>query len=138
MPANRNMRLCLKDCVIPTGGGPRGEAPVFVTRGTQVSVNHGAMQRDEDIWGADADHFRPERWENMKLGWHYIPFSGGPRICPGQQLALTESAYVLARLLQTFERIENRDPEMAYIEQSRLTMESRNGVKVAFHVGKSG
>jgi hypothetical protein len=84
MPANRNMRLCLKDCVIPTGCGPQGKAPVFVPRGTQVSVNFGAMQRDKDIWGEDADHFRPERWEGMKLGWHYIPFSGGPRICPGQ------------------------------------------------------
>ncbi len=40
---------------------------------------------------------------------------------------------MLARLLQT---VENRDPEMAFIEQSRLTMESRNGVKVAFHVGE--
>ena len=137
MPANRNMRICLKDCILPTGGGLDGKAPIFVSRGTQVSVNFGATQRDKDIWGEDANEFRPERWEHMKLGWHYTPFSGGPRICPGQQLALTESAYVLARLLQTFESIENKDPEFAYIEQSRLTVESRNGVKVAFHVGKS-
>ncbi|KAL8688494.1 MAG: hypothetical protein Q9218_005613, partial [Villophora microphyllina] len=113
MPANRNMRLCLKDCILPTGGGPHGTAPIFVTRGTQVSVNFGAMQRDKDIWGDDADEFRPERWENIKPGWHYTPFSGGPRVCPGQQLALTQSAYVLARLLQAFDQIENRDPELA-------------------------
>ena len=132
MPASRNMRLCLRDCVIPTGGGPNGKVPIFVSQGTQVSVNFAAMQRDKDIWGEDAEDFRPERWERMKLGWHYIPFSGGPRICPGQQLALTESAYVLYRLLQRFEKIENRDPEVGYVEQSRLTIESRNGVKVAF------
>ena len=35
-----------------------------------------------------------------------------------------------------FERIENRDLEMEYVEQSRLMMESRNGVKVAFHIAK--
>lgn len=134
MPANRNMRLCLQDCILPTGGGPDGKAPIFVPQGTQISVNFGAMQRDQDIWGEDADQFRPERWENMKLGWHYIPFSGGPRICPGQQMALAESAYVLAKLLQKFESIENRDPEIDYVEQSRLTTESRNGVKVAFNV----
>lgn len=130
-PANRNVRLCLKDCVLPSGGGPRGTAPIFVPQGTRVSVNFGAMHRDVDIWGKDAESFRPERWEGLKPGWHYIPFSGGPRVCPGQQVALTEAAYVLVRLMQTFESMENRDPEMAFIEQSRLTTESRNGVKVA-------
>ena len=132
MPANRNMRLCLKDCTIPTGGGADGKSPIFVPRGTQVSVNFGAMQRDRDIWGEDAEEFRPERWENVKLGWHYIPFSGGPRVCPGQQLALAECSFVLFRLLREFERIENRDPVREYVEQSRLTTESRNGVKIAF------
>ena len=132
MPSNSNIRLCLKDCVLPSGGGPNGKDPIFVSRGTAVNVNIGAMQRDTDIWGQDAEDFRPERWEGMKTGWHYIPFSGGPRICPGQQLTLAECAYVLARLMQRFESMENRDPEMAFIEQSRLTVESRNGVKVAF------
>ncbi|MCJ1366262.1 hypothetical protein MMC16_005389 [Acarospora aff. strigata] len=131
VPANHNVRLCLKDCVLPSGGGSDGTAPVFVPQGTRVTVNFGAMHRDRDIWGEDADRFRPERWETLKQGWHYLPFSGGPRICPGQQIALTESAYVLVRLMQEFENIENRDPEMAFIEQRRLTIESRNGVKVA-------
>ena len=131
--ANRNLRLCIKDCILPSGGSPYATEPIFVPRGTQVSVNFGAMQRDNDIWGEDAEDFHPERWESMRTGWHYIPFSGGPRICPGQQIALIECAYVLARLVQRFERIENRDPEMTFIEQSRLTVESRNGVKVAFN-----
>ena len=132
MPSNSNRRLCLRDCVLPSGGGPNGKQPIFVPRGTVVNVNLGAMQRDKDIWGDDANEFRPERWEDMKTGWHYIPFSGGPRVCPGQQLTLAECAYVLASLLQRFETMENRDPEMAFVEQSRLTVESRNGVKVAF------
>lgn len=93
------------------------------------------MQRDKDLWGEDAEDFRPERWENMKPGWHYIPFSGGPRVCPGQQIALTQCAYVLLRLVQNFENIENRDTEVAFVEQSRLTVESRNGVKIALHPG---
>ena len=129
-PANRNVRLCLKDCVLPSGGGPNGTAPIFVPRGTQVTVHFGAMHRDKDIWGDDANDFRPERWERFEPGWHYIPFSGGPRICPGHQIALTETAYVLVKLLQKFQGIENRDSEMEYIEQSRLTIESRNGVQV--------
>ena len=129
-PASSNMRLCRRDCILPSGGGPDGRAPIFVPQGAQVTVNFGAMHRDKDIWGEDAEEFRPERWDGFEPGWHYIPFSGGPRICPGQQLALTETAYVLIRLLQEFRDIENRDPEMAFIEESRLTVESRNGVMV--------
>jgi len=129
-PAHRNLRLCLQDSILPSGGGLDGTAPIFVPQGTQVTVNFGAMHRDQDIWGADANDFRPERWEGFEPGWHYIPFSAGPRICPGQQLTITETAYVLVRLLREFRDIENRDPEMAFVEESRLTVESRNGVLV--------
>lgn len=33
------------------------------------------MQRRRDIWGEDADNFKPERWENRKVGWEYLPVS---------------------------------------------------------------
>jgi cytochrome P450 len=88
------------------------------------------MHRDPDIWGDDAETFRPERWEGFESGGHYIPFSAGPRVCPGQQLTLTETAYVLVKLLRAYRDIVNRDPEMVFVEESRLTVESRNGVLV--------
>ena len=108
-----------------------------MSKGDQISVNFDAMHHDKEIWGEDAEEFRPERWEGLKPGWSYIPFSGGPRICPGQQITLTESAYVLVRLMQRFEKMENRDPEMRFIEENRLTVESRNGVLVALVPVKS-
>ena len=40
----------------------------------------------------------------------YIPFNGGPRICIGQQFALTELAYTITRIFQKYERIENHMP----------------------------
>jgi cytochrome P450 len=66
------------------------------------------MQRREDIWGKDAAVFNPDRWVDRKVGWEYLPFNGGPRICLGQQFALTEVGYVLTRLIQKFDRIELR------------------------------
>ena len=88
------------------------------------------MHQDADIWSQDANEFRPERWEKLKVTWDYIPFSGGPRICPAQQLVLTESAYVVHRLVQGFSSIESRDQE-PWTAQRKLTMMSKYGVKVA-------
>ena len=42
--------------------------------------------------------------------WEYIPFSGGPRICIGQQFALTQMLLALYRVLSEFRAIESRDP----------------------------
>lgn len=91
------------------------------------------MHRRTDVYGADAEEFRPERWapeEGLRPGWAYLPFNGGPRICVGQQFALTEASYTTVRLLQEFKRIETRDPEV-WCEQLSLTMASGNGVKVS-------
>lgn len=87
------------------------------------------MHRRKDFFGADAEEFRPERWIDLRPGWEYLPFNGGPRICVGQQYALTEAAYVTTRLAQRFSVIESRDPE-AWVEKLTLTACSFNGTKV--------
>jgi cytochrome P450 len=79
---------------------------VYVKKGMQVDYSVYVMQRRKDLWGEDADEFRPDRWDGRKSGWEYLPFNGGPRICIGQQFALTEAGYVIVRLAQRFERIE--------------------------------
>ena len=58
-----------------------------------------------------------------------MAFSGGPRICIGQQKALTEAAYVATRMLQTYARIEAKD-ERAWREHIGLVLSSYYGVKV--------
>jgi cytochrome P450 len=72
---------------LPTGGGEDGKSPILVRRGEAVGYCVYAMHRRKDIYGPDADEFRPERWEEpgMKdIGWAYLPFNGGPRICLGR------------------------------------------------------
>jgi hypothetical protein len=51
----------------------------------------------------------PERWVDAGWtppAWHYVPFNGGPRICIGQQFALTELSYTVVRVLQRYARLE--------------------------------
>ncbi|KAK2613284.1 hypothetical protein N8I77_000206 [Diaporthe amygdali] len=127
-----NSRWAYKDTVLPTGGGPNGTDPVFVPKNTAVDYSVYVMQRRKDIWGPDADEFRPERWEGRKVGWEFLPFNGGPRICLGQQFALTESSYVTVRLLQRFDAIENLDKDPV-TQNLTLTTCSGNGVKVRMH-----
>ncbi|KAJ5273134.1 hypothetical protein N7478_008259 [Penicillium angulare] len=128
----RNQRKALRNTVLPVGGGKDGLSPVFVPEGAFVSYNVYSMHRREDIYGPDAEVFRPERWEDGKLQprWGYLPFNGGPRICIGQRYALTEVGYVLVRMVQRFRTVESRDS--GEWEESRgLTMTSKNGAKVA-------
>lgn len=128
-----NGRWCYKDTTLPTGGGPDGKSPVFVPKGSMVDYSVYIMHRRKDLWGDDADKFVPERWEHRKAGWEYLPFNGGPRICLGQQFALTECSYVMVRMLQRFDAIENMETDPVVRHNVTLTDCSGNGVKVKLH-----
>ncbi|KAL0941168.1 Cytochrome P450 52A13-like protein 2 [Colletotrichum truncatum] len=108
-----NSRRALRDTTLPSGGGPDGASPVFVPEGMEVNFSTHVLHRRKDLWGADADEFVPERWEEKRgaasAAWHFVPFNGGPRICIGQQLALTEAGYVLVRMMQRYEAVEGLD-----------------------------
>lgn len=62
---------------------------MFVPKGSRVVYSVYALHRRTDIYGADADEFRPERWGEMTpRAWEYLPFNGGPRICIGREFTL--------------------------------------------------
>lgn len=79
-----NERSALRDTTLPRGGGPDGLAPIFVPKGGQVLIPLYAMQHRKDIWGEDVEEWKPERWEDRKFGWEFIPFGGGARQCLGE------------------------------------------------------
>ncbi|KAH8908006.1 cytochrome P450 [Coniochaeta sp. PMI_546] len=130
-PVPTNSRKANKDTVLPRGGGPDGKQPVLVPAGQAVRWSLMSMQRRTDIYGPDADEFRPERWEDdgLRPGWEYVPFSGGPRICIGQQFALTQISFVLFRVFQAFKAIEPRDDDELRL-QPNLTVSFARGCPV--------
>ncbi|KAF2671649.1 cytochrome P450 52A12 [Microthyrium microscopicum] len=108
-----NARRAIVDTSLPRGGGPQGDKPIFIPKGTEVVYMVYVMHRRRDIWGEDANVFRPERWAGKRSGWEYLPFNGGPRICIGQQFALTEAGYVTVRLMQRYSEIEGGSSDAA-------------------------
>lgn len=101
-----NSRVALKTTTLPVGGGRDGQSPILIRKGEVVGYCVYAMHRRTDLYGNDASEFRPERWEDGKLlrdvGYGYLPFNGGPRVCLGQDFALLEAGYTVARLVQRF------------------------------------
>lgn len=90
-----------------------------------------SQQRDKSFWGDDADKFCPERWATVRPTWEYIPFSGGPRICPALKMVYAETEYIMVRIVREFSKLENMDKVLPWVEERRLTYQSRNGAKVA-------
>jgi cytochrome P450 len=142
-----NVRLALRDCTLPRGGGPDGDQPVPVLKDTPIAYSTIIMQRCANLYPptggeglAPPDKWSPERWQTWQpRPWQYIPFNGGPRICIGQQFALTEMAYVLTRLFQRFERVESHmaavdagDPTL----KAEIVLQPGDGVRVAFWTAK--
>lgn len=92
VPENSRQAIC--DTVLPLGGGEDGKSPALVKKGQLVAWSSYAMHRREDFYGQDAAEFKPERWlddldgdggKGLRVGWEYLPFNGGPRICIGRK-----------------------------------------------------
>jgi cytochrome P450 len=66
-PVATNSRKSNKETVLPRGGGPDGSRPVLVPKGTSVRWSSHALHRDKSVFGADAEDFRPERWDELRV-----------------------------------------------------------------------
>ncbi|KAK3352624.1 cytochrome P450 alkane hydroxylase [Lasiosphaeria hispida] len=128
-----NTRTAVKTTVLPTGGGPDRKSPVLIPAGSAVAYSVYTMHRRPDLFGLDAELFRPERWdEDLPLfkdrvshNYGYLPFSGGPRICLGMDFALTEAAYTIVRIFQRYPEItlpEGEKVEVVGLEKQTVTL----------------
>ena len=107
--------------------------PVFVPKGAAVAYSVYAMHRRPDLYGMDAELFRPERWdEPMPLNndpvnskWGFLPFNGGPRMCLGMDFGFYEAAYVTVRILQRFPDLRlppGEKVELVGVEKQTMTL----------------
>ncbi|TQN72612.1 Benzoate 4-monooxygenase [Colletotrichum shisoi] len=81
--------------------------------GTVLSVPSYTMHHSKEIWGPDADDFRPERWASPTARQKnaFIPFSTGPRACVGRNVAEMEMKLIVATWARRY-RVELRQHHM--------------------------
>ncbi|CAM6066140.1 unnamed protein product [Sphagnum tenellum] len=80
---------------------------IFVPKGLVLEIPVFHMHHDPKLWGENVMEFDPNRFTNgvSKACQHqqsFIPFSGGPRYCLGQNFSLMESKVVVASVLSRF------------------------------------
>ena len=100
-----------------------------VPQGSQLVLSPWHLHRHARLW-EDPDGFDPARWQtgNGKKCQReaYIPFSAGPRVCPGAGFAMVEGPLLLSLLLRRFRvaRIEGHDP----VPVAHLTVRAKDGI----------
>lgn len=109
---------------------PTEIAGIAVPQGVDVIVPIWALHRNPEVWGSDADEFRPERFLEGNLtaaqSAAYLPFYGGRHRCIGERMAFNEIRVVLAAFVREFE-FKTRE---GYIPEPkmRVTMRPKDGM----------
>lgn len=103
----------LRERVVPPGGDTL--AGYHLPAGTFVGLNAWGTQLNKDVYGDDADLFRPERWltdDVAKLGamhqTHALIFGHGSTKCLGASMALMEVTKVIFEVRVSITRFLRR------------------------------
>ncbi|KAK1958600.1 cytochrome P450 [Colletotrichum sublineola] len=71
--------------------------------GATVVASQWAITRDREVFGSDADDFRPERWLERDKELPRTSFGYGRRLCPGRHVGRDGVWIMAARLLWAFD-----------------------------------
>jgi len=64
----------------------------FIPRGYRIGMNPAVVHYDKNVFGRDADEYRPERWlvseeERKVMDKHILTFGAGTRTCIGKNVS---------------------------------------------------
>ncbi|KAL4987378.1 cytochrome P450 [Aspergillus falconensis] len=124
--------------VIPASGIEIGGFKI--PGGTRVAMNPWAVHRDRDVFGPDADTWRPERWlegeEKAKSLYNsLLTFGGGHRSCLGKNISYLEIYKLVPSVLLRYE-IELAEPDKDWhLENRWFVMPSRFHVRLKAREG---
>ncbi|HEX3397376.1 MAG TPA: cytochrome P450 [Steroidobacteraceae bacterium] len=100
-----------------------------VTPGLQMMISPWVLHRHRRLWD-NPEQFDPTRFSKeaseKRPRFAYLPFGGGPRVCIGATLAMTEATLILAVLAQRF-RLRLKEQQHIKL-QARITLRPENGM----------
>ncbi|WP_324671572.1 cytochrome P450 [Hymenobacter sp. GOD-10R] len=106
---------------------------ISLPKGTLISAYLLGVHHAPSLW-EDAEVFRPERFApelvKNQPPYAYVPFGGGPRLCIGNQFALTEMQLVLLEMLRRFEVGWIEQPPVQL--QPLITLRPRQEIQLRF------
>ncbi|XP_057859905.2 cytochrome P450 CYP72A616-like [Cryptomeria japonica] len=107
-----------------------------IPAGIELSVPIIAIHHDPELWGNDADEFKPQRFAEgaAKASKHplaFMPFGLGPRACVGQNFAMIEAKVVLAIILQQFSF--SVSPSYVHAPATVATLQPQYGAQIIVH-----
>jgi len=102
-----------------------------IRKGTEIVILPWVLHRHRMLWN-DPDLFDPERFSPERSAarprFAYLPFGGGPRICIGAQLALTEVSLLIATIAQRYQL--KLLPRQDIVLLHRITLRPREGMRM--------
>lgn len=117
----KDVKWCAKRNTLPDG--------TVVPYNCHVLYLPYAQNRDPRVWGADANDFRPERWEEMErlpTQYEWPVFNAGNRLCLGMKMALLQMKLALIHLCKDMKFAMAEDPAGVEVAQS-LTKQIKGG-----------
>ncbi|KAH1255536.1 Cytochrome P450 714A1 [Glycine max] len=91
------------------------------------------LHRDPEIWGPDANEFKPERFSEgvskaCRFPHAYVPFGLGTRLCLGKNFAMVQLKVVLALIISKFSF--SLSPSYRHSPAYRMIVEPGHGVHI--------